>query len=103
MHESQRRQKLHTAQTNKEVNVAATHQLMASTKVHNADGIMLKLPKLDEALSELVKSTEDTTPLRVLASIEENQAMRIMPHLNLNLRKRMIYIEIGIIELINIY
>ena len=29
---------------------------MASTKVHNA---------------ELVKSTEDTTPLRVLASIEE--------------------------------
>jgi hypothetical protein len=71
LHESQRRLRLHTANTNKEVNVAATHQLEASTKVQDSSGMILQLPTLDGAISELAEQVEDEAPLGLLQSLEE--------------------------------
>ena len=71
MHESQRRGKLHTASTNKEVNVAATYHLEQAIKTQDANGMIMPLPTLDEAIKKLVEDTADETPLSVVMSTDE--------------------------------
>jgi len=68
LHQSQRRQKLLTASTNQEVNVAATYQLQRSLVRRGVDR---KLPTLDAAIHDLVNEVEDNTPQRILMSLDE--------------------------------